>query len=901
MSQLHTLPSFLIASWALCCGFLPGQSQEKENSNQAADSLYSTTIPYTLTSEDILRQPGRDLRGYLLLFPGIVQQNGSLHIRGGRTYDIGHTLNGIPLTNRFFGGEAITTIPEATEELKLYPGGMSATMGMTSGALVATTMRRGGGDLNVGAHVQTDGFVQTGSEFAGTTSFGYRNTVLTVDGPVPSVEGLRVFLAGENTYMRNRQPMFLEPMHFQLVTDQSYYWGPDLTLPAPVAFERNLLPNNRSERNTIQGTAQYDMHPLRLNLAGSYQFHAYTLGSEWPTALVRVFNQRRNPSMETGTGFLSATMTHNLDQWLHYNASLTYFGRSGVTVDPDFGTDWKKFTDSVENAARGYTGFVRRWTGPLQYSVINGFRINHENAPSNSFTRDDQRAWILTANGTASVADDWTINAGGHFELWRFRRFDVRSIEMFMSSEYLSDGTPRQFPSDLARRAYLGWVAGVNHYGYDIDGNVVDDGYDEPRTAQFGSAYIDNAFVHDDIRVSAGLRLEHYDPNFSAPADPTTPDFLPMLDVLDESKLVDQPAVRYLLPRFGLSYASATSTTLHVAFGKYVQFPPLRELYAGNTLLSRTISPLTSGNAFLPPAGFLVRPERSTQYELGIRQAIAHSLRVGASLFYKDIVDLLAVARLQGAYGSYLCFTNSDRATSKGVEVSIEFLRRKGFAATLFYTLSDASGSGSEPWSHIGMVEQGLPIELILGPLDFQQTHKATVIIDYRAGEDASPVISGTNAMLIASFASGHRYTQVQMPTFGGLSNPWNNGVQSLVDPRTASPVEPLNQSSTPPMSVVDLRIGKKFNVGSVGIEVYAIALNLFNTKTILNVYPTTGNAQDDGWLGSNTASTLLSVPHYAAFYRAINLQNRWAFMTATGNDIYGTPRQMRIGVSATI
>jgi hypothetical protein len=36
--------------------------------------------------------------------------------------------------------------------------------------------------------------------------------------------------------------------------------------------------------------------------------------------------------------------------------------------------------------------------------------------------------------------------------------------------------------------------------------------------------------------------------------------------------------------------------------------------------------------------------------------------------------------------------------------------------------------------------------------------------------------------------------------------------------------------------------------------------------------------------------------PAYVAFYKAINSDNRWAYMQATGNDLYGSPRQIRIG-----
>jgi hypothetical protein len=37
-------------------------------------------------------------------------------------------------------------------------------------------------------------------------------------------------------------------------------------------------------------------------------------------------------------------------------------------------------------------------------------------------------------------------------------------------------------------------------------------------------------------------------------------------------------------------------------------------------------------------------------------------------------------------------------------------------------------------------------------------------------------------------------------------------------------------------------------------------------------------------------------IPQYEDFYRAINLDNRWAWQMASGKDFYGMPRQIRFG-----
>jgi hypothetical protein len=65
--------------------------------------------------------------------------------------------------------------------------------------------------------------------------------------------------------------------------------------------------------------------------------------------------------------------------------------------------------------------------------------------------------------------------------------------------------------------------------------------------------------------------------------------------------------------------------------------------------------------------------------------------------------------------------------------------------------------------------------------------------------------------------------------------------------------------------------------------------------------------------LNNPLAANYLSIPQYADFYRAINLENRWSWVglpergqtlgTAAGdvNDIYGVPRQIRVGARVEI
>ena len=118
-----------------------------------------------------------------------------------------------------------------------------------------------------------------------------------------------------------------------------------------------------------------------------------------------------------------------------------------------------------------------------------------------------------------------------------------------------------------------------------------------------------------------------------------------------------------------------------------------------------------------------------------------------------------------------------------------------------------------------------------------------------------------------------------------------------------------MNSSQSPWQWNIDLSLGKTFSVMGLSITLYAEVLNLLNSRTVTNVYPSTGSPDEDGFLSSLLARYYVAnVKGFPEFYRSINRDNRWAYMTATGGgswynnfsegkDTYGSPRQVRFGL----
>jgi hypothetical protein len=860
-----------------------------------------------VTQEDIGYLPFRGLQNIVALEAGVVQQNGNLHVRGGRAGEVAYFIDGANTTNPFFNSQNVSVIQEAIEELQLQAGGYTAELGGAGSAIIRTTVRTGGNQLHGSIDYQSDRLAAPGDEFLSTGSFGYQNVVGTIGGPITS--RLRFFLAGQHNYLSNRDMMFIEPFYFDNLTLERATG--DLQagepLPWPLDFRQNHLPGNWQRSNSGQGTLLYDLNTIKLRFTGTYSSVKQPIGSSWPGALQGYYNQQRNRLSTTESYFGNIRATHLISEKMFYEIGIAYQSRSNWIVDPDFGHDWQLYADRQVNEEIGYTGFTGRYRGPLPYRVIDGFEFRHENAPNTRYDKDDQISIGGHLDITTQVERNWEVKAGGSVDMWTVSNYSILNIPGAMEFLYGEDGNnPAEFESEQERRVRLAKAGVINHYGYDVDGKKVSSGLDAPREPFFASAYIQNKMEFADLVLNVGLRMEHFDTKNKVFRNPEAPDFDSSLDIVDESALKDQDPVTHVMPRISFSFPVTDETIFYAMYGRYVQMPSLNQAYVGTVRMSRTVSPITRGNAFLTPVGYFVKPERTTQYEMGIRQMLTDNFAFTLSGFYKDLNDQLAVRRFTTSAGQplYTAYMSEDFGTVKGIEFTLELRRTNRLSAKMNYTLSDARGTGSDSQSSFGVVEQPTigRFPNFISPLDFDQTHRGTLMLDYRFPRgDGGPILEGFGINLLFTFNSGHGYTHIFEPSELGQANPWNVGVRPLIDPRSRKPAEPLNQSTTPWVFNLDLNLNKMFYIGNISTEVYLFVQNVFDTKHVINVFPSTGTPNDDGWLRSPLAAPFVNTPNYVEFYQAINLDNRWAYMGATGNDTLGEPRRVRLGIKIEI
>ena len=818
-------------------------------------------------AEDIENLPVRGVNQIVSLQAGIVQQGGNLYVRGSRADAVAFYVDGVLVTNALFGGNNTSVINNAIEEIQVQSGGYTAEYGGATGGIVSTTIKTGSDKYNASFEAITDNFVGQNSnrEILGGYSYGYSEYVATLSGPIiPDEKMFNFFAAGSYVFLRS--PIrFWEGANFNQVSDPSRGVASDtINLFYPAGY----LVNQAQSNYRLQGNITADLNPILFKLGGTY----YQYNNRDGVGIANFFAEKRAGISEGYTATTNLKMTHLLSERAFYDINLTWYGDYAVNMEPDFKHNIFAYGDSLENAKLGYT---------LQ---SDGLNLSRDRAYGSTFAQPDEQQAIYqkirqdafggNINLLYQIGKEHELKTGGEFKYWTIRRYafaDAFSFSNFVRSN--PDATEEQ------------WYRRVDNYGYDLNGNQFDgDGLYSPKHPIFGAFYVQDKMEYSDLVVNFGIRLDYIDSDSKVFEDPNNIKF-DENGIIEQDQLLKLDPITELSPRLGFAFNLTDITKFHAQYGKFVQQTRLRDIYQGWIVASDNIK---GGYAIQTPVGFGLKPEQTTSYEIGFTQQVGDNFAFDLTAFYKDIKDQVQIRNVPadpGAqHGGYYVWVNGDFATTRGFEVRLDLRRIERLSASVNYTYSTASGTGSSSstgFRAIWLSPTETPYQpLQVSPLDFNQTHRGSINLDYRfMGNDGPSWLSNSGLNLLFVFNSGHNFTKVK-----GYEN-------------SRIPLESLNTSSTPYVFQLDLRIDKSFIVGPINTNIYLSVINVLNTKNIQDVFLQTGTA-NDGYLTSEAGSAL--VQSYRSTYGEDISQeyiNTYNTMNNDNADIYGTPRQIRLGI----
>ena len=797
------------------------------------------------TSEEIMEMPVESFIGVLTTQAGVnTGADGALHIRGGRSNEVGYYIDGILVSNPFTTNSlAINISNKALEEMKVVSGAFNAEYGNAMSGIVNIQTKDGGRDYHGSLSINTGDYITNDTDlYMNIDDVNPLANMIyegALNGPVPllsRIGNLTFNISGRYSDYEG----YLYGKREHLPTDSANFESDDWYIE--LGGDDKYISLNSSKKLNLLCKLTYRITPrIKVSLQAMHQGRDYKSYSTSGSHDYR-YNPDGTSDYQSHNNNYSLRINHSLNNKSFYQASVFYST-----------TDYKRYQfepidldkaapidDYMDNTSYAYyidqPGFGR-------FYILQDFKYVPSNriigAPDSDtfFFGGTDRHHNYQQSYSTGFRFDYThqINTKHEIKLGVSTRIDSLKERSF---DILYDGVQYPIPIILP-----------------VNNSPTHDLYQ--KTAKFYSVYIQDKIEYDNMIVNAGVRYDWFEPNDDYIVNLLKPEGELIDDVPEmitaESKLM-------LSPRLGISFPITDAGILHFSYGHFYQMPTLKRLYTADIF----------GASNDPEIGYAnLKPEKSTLYEFGLQQQFGRYIGIEASVFYKDTREYLALQTIRyespnyGPY-DYSIYLNKDYGSVQGLTISLTKLYDPASKLSLWldYSYQKAEGNSVQSDAFLFSVLTGEEEEKLIVPLSFDQSH----IIN------GTLMISKPNSWgitFIGKIAGGWPYTPV---IYKANYNAYPNS------------------SRKPIQKNVDMRIHKTFRIGSLHYVVYAKVYNLFDQRNEKYIYTDTGRA---GYTYINRSSQEPQIePHYgeAGVKTWEEYYHRPHYYTA--------PRSVKIGLS---
>ena len=169
--------------------------------NMAPEAIEGETIPVTAENPLLEVNAPNEVRGYanvVALQTSVVDDGGTLHIRGGRAEEVGYYVDGVSAVDPY----SLTrrgSIPNISiEEVSFQAGGFGAEYGAAGAGIVNTTTKTGGTRLAATGEFITDiGATEPSADQDKLYSYGYNLISAGLGGTIPVLDFIKFYGAIE--------------------------------------------------------------------------------------------------------------------------------------------------------------------------------------------------------------------------------------------------------------------------------------------------------------------------------------------------------------------------------------------------------------------------------------------------------------------------------------------------------------------------------------------------------------------------------------------------------------------------------------------------------------------------------------------------------------------------------
>ncbi len=845
-------------------------------------------------ADEIADLPVSSVEDVLQLQAGVTRQGMDLHIRGGRSSEIAYWVDGVATTDVFNGSSGVTVENNSIQELQVLSGTFNAEYGQAMSGIVKIITKDGGNRLSGSVNGYVGDYVTSSPKFSLLKSTGVTTDPVTgvqkhtgvLENPLKDFNpdyNLEFNLGGPVPFLGEKLTFFANG---RFVDNEGYLYGRRWFTPYGTPGDSSIVPMQPYARQTLQGKLAY-----KLNSHITLKYNAFW--NNWDQE--RTYNQAYTYApdgipQQGGNGLTHIfELNHVLSQKTFYEFRINRFYNeyeSYLYKNPNAAPSY--IVRVMEDATNGLPGFEildpNSTDGQDQLNQVITDRRTYYWVPVD----DGPKGYVSSDSNSAPTA--YSFNSGGN-QLNRYNRstaywvakmdltsqlnkihqmkfgFEARTHELTLDSYSLvaktdANGTTALVPfqpdvpleSSLSRQIY-------NR---------------KPREL---SAYLQDKIELKDLIVNVGLRMDYFDANSVIMADPSDPSvFTPLkpehiyvdpaaADPVEwtveqrRSFMLKKSSANWALsPRFGLSFPITDRGAIHFSYGHFFQTPDFQYLYSQPDFkMAQSSGTYVLGNANL-------KPQRTTQYEVGLQQQLTDDIGLDVSVFYRDVRDWVGTTPMIATYNpgvKYMQYTNKDYENVRGFTVKFEKRMTRNFAARVDYTYQKAEGTYTGPGDAFTAYNNNQEERLALIPMGFDQPHTLNAVLRYK--------LSDWMFSMIGNVWSGTPYT----PSFRSGEAVGSGSYSGLQQ----------NSQRKPIQRNVDLTIDRAIRMAGLRFNVFMNIYNVLDLHDVTNVYSDTQKADE----------TTQRDPEMAGYdANRIGTVEEWAKQPSW----YTSPRQIQIGLS---
>ena len=627
------------------------------------------------TAKEIEDMPVESFLGVLTTHAGVNQSaGGALHVRGGRSNEVGYYIDGVSVSNPFYTNSlAVSVSNKALEEMKLVSGAFNAEYGNAMSGVVNVTIKDGGknydgslsyytGDYSSSAH---DIFPNIDDQdFTANSTFdGF------ISGPVLPFLGDK--LTFNVSLRRSESEGYLYGIREHNPSDYAYF-PPSGDWYIQITGDSSYVPMNPSQSTNGLSKITWRVSPTMkistqsiLSKARSKSYsHAY----------------KYNPD-GVGTSY-SANNNHSIK--INHSLSPKSFYEANLFISD---TDYKNYLyEDTTDSRYVSTDYIN--TEPTSATFLfGGTQMGHTYRVSNS----------------VGGKFDFTIQMNDRHELktgFSFRKdiLEERNFSILYNYNYRQ---PTVLPE--------------NESPYHV--------YYNKEALQY-SAYIQDKMEYSSMIMNLGVRYDVFVPNDSSIADLVYP----------AAGKNDAGKKTMISPRVGVSLPITDKGIFHFSYGHFYQMPTLRNLYR-ESYFGAGLAP-TVGYPDLKPEktvlyefGFQQQFGNLIGMDINLFYKDIRELLALQSIRYDSP---------QYGPSNYAIYLNKDYGSSKGVTLSVSkrYDPVSKTRIWLDYTYQKSEGNSVKSAAFYFSTLSGIEEEKLIVPLSWDQSHllNTTVIIGNPGG-----------------------------------------------------------------------------------------------------------------------------------------------------------------------